>query len=88
MAHLVLFEHRNFRGAEKHLFRSEDNLNAPDDNFFNDRTSSFVIIDGTWQFFRDWHFENPASNPFGPGLYDWVENHGIPNDSISSVRLL
>ena len=88
MAHLILFEHRNFHGAHKHIFRSEDNLNAGDDSFFNDKTSSFVILDGRWQFFRDSGFNNPASNVFGPGIYDWVEAHGIPNDSISSVKLV
>ena len=88
MAHVILFEHRNFHGAHKHLFRSEDNLNAGDDNFFNDRTSSFVIVEGRWQFFRDSGFNNPSSNVFGPGLYDWVEDHGIPNDSISSARAM
>jgi len=88
MAHLVLFEHRNFHGNHKHLFRSIDTLDAGDDNSFNDKTSSFVILEGRWQFFRDSHFSNPASNVFGPGLYDWVEDHGVPNDSISSVKLV
>jgi hypothetical protein len=88
MAEVILFEHANFHGAHKHLYTSEDNLNAGDDNFFNDKMSSFVIVSGRWQFFRDWHFENPMSNVFGPGLYKWVEDVGIPNDSVSSVKLV
>ena len=87
MGHIVLFEHRSLHGAHKHLFESEANLNASDDNFFNDRVSSFVILEGRWQFFRDSNFHNPSSNVFGPGVYNWVEDVGIPNDSISSVRL-
>lgn len=88
MAHIILFEHSNFHGAHKHVFADEPNLDAGDDNFFNDRTSSFVILEGVWQFFRDRDFGNPASNPLGPGLYSWVENVGIPNDSVSSLRVV
>ncbi|WP_425147145.1 beta/gamma crystallin-related protein [Deinococcus sp.] len=87
MGHIILFEHANLHGAHKHLFGSEENLNADDDNFFNDRVSSFVILEGHWQFFTNWRFKEPASNVFGPGVYNWVEDVGIPNDSISSVRL-
>ncbi|MBD0370941.1 MAG: beta/gamma crystallin family protein [Pyrinomonadaceae bacterium] len=86
MAEIVLFEHINFRGAHKHLYGSEGNLAAPDDNFFNDKISSFVVVSGSWQFFRDINFAGPASNVFGPGRYSWVESVGIPNDSVSSVR--
>ena len=86
MAEIILFEHINFHGAHKHLYGSESNLAAGDDNFFNDRLSSFVITSGTWQFFRDINFSGPASNVFGPGRYNWVENIGIPNDTVSSIR--
>ena len=51
MAHVILFEHRNFRGAHKHVFQAESSLAEPDDNFFNDKTSSFVIVEGMWTFF-------------------------------------
>ena len=43
-AHIILFEHANFHGAHKHVFLEEANLNADDDKFFNDKTSSFVIV--------------------------------------------
>jgi hypothetical protein len=86
MSEVVLFEHANFHGAHKHLYGSEPNLNAADDNYFNDKISSFVITSGSWQFFRDANFSGPASNVFGVGRFNWVETVGIPNDSISSVR--
>ena len=86
MAEIILFEHINFHGAHKHLYGSESNLAASDDSSFNDKISSFVINSGTWQFFRDTNFAGPASTVLGPGRYNWVENFGIPNDSISSVR--
>jgi hypothetical protein len=86
MSEIVMFEHINFRGGHRHLYASESNLAAGDDRFFNDRISSFVIVSGSWQFFRDINFSGPGSNVLGPGLYNWVENVGIPNDSISSIR--
>jgi Beta/Gamma crystallin len=86
MSEIVLFEHTNFRGGHKHLFVSEPNLASPEDSFFNDKISSFVIVTGQWQFFRDINYTGPASRVFGPGVYNWVESIGIPNDSISSVR--
>ena len=88
MSHIIIFEHRNLHGGHKHVFSSEPNLNAGDDNFFNDRLSSFVILEGRWQFFRDSNFGSPASNVLGPGVYGWVEDFGIPNDSVSSLRLV
>jgi Beta/Gamma crystallin len=88
MAEIILFEHINFHGAHKHLFTSEPNLNATDDHFFNDAVSSFVVVSGQWQFSRDWYNNGPDSHVFGPGLYSWVENVGIPNDSVSSVALI
>jgi len=86
MAHVILFENANFHGAHKHLFQTENNLNASDDNWFNDKVSSFVILEGRWQFFRDSNFGGPASTILGVGKYNWVEAFGIPNDSISSVK--
>jgi hypothetical protein len=88
--HVILFEHINFHGAHKHIFQDEPNLNAPDDSFFNDITSSIVILEGNWDFFIDSNFQNRTGNPglagFGPGLISWVENAGIQNDAISSLK--
>jgi len=69
MAHLILFEHRNFRGAHKHVFAAEANLAASEDNFFNDRTSSIVILEGTWTFYRDVNFGNQIGPTLVPGFY-------------------
>jgi len=87
MAEIILFEHINFEGAHRHLFVSDDDLGSAYDNF-NDITSSFVVVSGEWQFSRDANYGGPDSTIFGPGLYDWVENVGVPNDSISSVALI
>jgi beta/gamma crystallin len=84
--HVLLFEHANFHGAHKHVLVAEPNLNAPDDNFFNDKVSSFVILNGEWDFFRDWQFQNayPSGHLF-PGTYPFVGDVGIKNDDMSSL---
>jgi hypothetical protein len=51
MAHVILFEHAQFHGQHKHVFRAEPNLNAGDDNFFNDKASSLVVVEGNWALF-------------------------------------
>jgi hypothetical protein len=88
MYEITLFEHRDLRGAHRHLFQSEPDLGNRDDSYFNERVSSFVISSGQWQFFTDPSFVHPASNPLGPGVYAWVEDFNIPNDSISSVKCI
>jgi hypothetical protein len=84
--HVILFEHTNFHGAHKHVFGAESNLNAEDDNFFNDRVSSIVILAGTWEFFRDAGFSGTYGPALGPGLYPGVESVNIKNDDMSSLR--
>jgi hypothetical protein len=87
--HVILFEHANFHGAHKHVFTREPNLNAPDDNFFNDKVSSLHILSGLWVFFRDSLFQNPyaGGTEFGPAIDgSSVEALGIKNDDMSSLR--
>jgi hypothetical protein len=57
---------------------------------WNDQVSSFVIISGVWQFFRDVNFATQQGAPggLGPDLYPWVVDYGIDNDSLSSIRLV
>jgi hypothetical protein len=88
MAEIVLFEHEDYRGQHRHIYRDEPRLDADNDNFWHDRVTSFVVVSGRWQFFRDRNFGEPASAVFGPGTYRWVEAVNIPNDSIDSVRLI
>ena len=49
-AHAILFEHGQFHGDHRHVFTAEPNL---PDNDFNDETSSIVVKQGNWSFFRD-----------------------------------
>ena len=86
MAHIILFQDRNFNGNHRHIFVDEPNLRRVNTSWLHDELSSFVVLEGTWMFFRDKDFGVPAWGPFGPGLYPWVEDFGIPNDSVSSLK--
>jgi hypothetical protein len=85
--HIIIFEHRDFRGRHRHIFGQEANLNNGEDNTLNDRMSSFVVLSGTWSFFRHSNFvEQVGGRTFGPGQYEFVGNFAIPNDAVSSLR--
>jgi Beta/Gamma crystallin len=83
---VILFEHANYHGAHKHVLRDEANLNASDDHFFNDKVSSFIVFSGQWEFFRDYDFQNPYGVVLSKDIYSFVENVGIKNDDMSSLR--
>lgn len=84
--HIIIFEHRDFRGRHRHIFGHEANLAHVEDSSFNDQMSSFVVLSGTWVFFRHINFTDQVGGAFPPGQYDWVGNFGIPNDAVSSLR--
>jgi hypothetical protein len=96
--HLILFVDDNFAGLHTHIFESTPDLaKVPFGGLqtnvvgiWADKASSFVILSGQWQFFKDNNF-GPAPLPshgLGPGLYRNVEALGIDNDSISSVKVI
>jgi Beta/Gamma crystallin len=85
--HIIIFEHRDFRGQHRHIFGEEANLNHPEDKTLNDRLSSFVVLSGSWRFFKNANFDNQlGGRSFGPGQYEFVGDFGIPNDAVSSLR--
>ena len=43
---VLLFQYGDFFGPHKHVFAAEPNLNASDDNDFNDRVNSLAIVAG------------------------------------------
>jgi Beta/Gamma crystallin len=52
---------------------------------YNDQASSIYITQGTWAFYTDANYQG-SSVVLNPGAYNWVENVGLPNDTISSFR--
>src|SRR5258708_29130737 len=83
---VVLFIDADLHGAHKHIYDQEPNLNAGDDNGFNDQVSSLAVLSGNWQFFADSNFNQPYPPILGPGIYRFVGNVGIKNDDLSSLR--
>jgi len=87
LGHAMLFEHEQFRGAHKHVFNQEDNLNADEDDSFNDATSSIVVLQNDWYTFRDAGFQRAYGVTLGEGLFRSVEDVGIANDDLSSLEV-
>lgn len=86
MAHIILYTGYWLKGEHKHVVSDESNLAAPEDSFFNDRTRSFVILNGNWQLFRDINCQNPFPHIYGPGVYELADVVGVPIDTVSSLR--
>ncbi len=84
--HVILFEHVNLHGAHKHVFNSESNLAAHDDDFFNDRVSSIAVLSGTWRFYMHSNYIGQYAATLGPGIYRNVGSLGFDNDAISSLQ--
>jgi hypothetical protein len=84
--HAMVCQHAELRGHHRHIFGWEKNLNRVDDRSLNDQISSFVILSGTWKFYRDSNYVMPYAPEFGPGIYRWVEAVGVSNDQVSSLR--
>jgi hypothetical protein len=86
---VILFENADFEGNHKHVFSAIENLRVLIDPFnFNDKTSSLVVIEGEWQFFKDFEYENPFPAILGPGIYSSVTAAlgAGSNDSITGLR--
>ena len=83
---VTIYEHADFRGRERMIVSDIDNLGAADDNFFNDRISSFVVHKGKWKMYRHANFRIPYAPVSGPGKYKWVEDIDIENDQVSSLK--
>ena len=82
---ILLFENHKYYGRELEL--SSSNANLTSDNF-DDFTSSFIVIGGTWQLYNERDYQG-ESVTVGEGLYNLshLENT-ISNDALSSVRLV
>jgi hypothetical protein len=93
VSEIIFYVDSGFGGLHTHVFESTPDfaslalggVGVNIDGSWNDIVSSFVIVSGTWQCFRDANFRVPQGGLLGPGVYPWVEDLGIDNDSISSV---
>ena len=91
--HIILFADLNCGGQHTHVCEGLTFIGS----YFNDITSSFVILEGNWQFFEDANFVNQMGNfsaghsgTLGPGIYNWIEDPNAlgsgTNDRLSSLK--
>jgi hypothetical protein len=78
---IILYRDFNMRGPSRHLFHSRNDLRQL---HFNDQTSSIVVVNGTWDLFRNVGYHALATT-VGPGAYPDVRAINLPNDSLSSL---
>ena len=99
MAELIIFTDSNFGGLHTHIYGDTPDftklalggVGSGIGGDCNDKVSSFVIVSGQWQFYKDINYGPaplPFDRPLGPGYYKFCEERGIDNDSISSVKLV
>ena len=84
---VVLYEHANFRGKRLNIWDSRKFVG----DIFNDKTSSFVINRGRWQFYDDANYGGARTQVLGPkgikkGRYNLIEDEGLPHDVLSSLK--
>ena len=80
---IMLFQHTLYRGRMLTLYSSESDFPS---RGFNDQLSSFIITGGTWGLYQHTNFGGSSSS-FGPGKHPNLPS-GVPNDYVSSARLL
>ena len=80
---IVAFDKKNFEGDHTHIFGDMPRLDK-----WNNSISSMIILSGTWEFFDDADMKGTAMAKLGPGMYSDVTQHGLKDNSISSIRLV
>jgi Beta/Gamma crystallin len=86
--HIIIWENEKFRGNHRHIFTEEPDLNDPEDRTLENKVSSFVVLEGEWEFFRNPNFSGAylGSPSFTQGEYPSISAVGITNDTVTSVR--
>ena len=79
---IVAFDNEGLLGDHIHIFG-----NTPDLGKWGNSISSMVILSGRWEFFDEEKFQGTKVE-LGPGIYLHVKDHGLKDNSISSIRLV
>jgi len=80
---IVAYDKDGLLGDHIHIFGNTVDLGK-----WGNSISSMVIVSGRWEFFDDESFKGTKMNELGPGVYLNVKDHGIKDNSISSIRLV
>ena len=83
IAQIVAYDKDGLLGDHIHIFGNTTELGK-----WNNSISSMVILSGRWEFFDSKNFQGTRMNELGPGTYLNVKDHGIKDNSISSIRLV
>jgi Beta/Gamma crystallin len=83
MPQIVAFDNDGLLGDHIHIFGD-----TPDLGKWGNSISSMVIVSGRWEFFDEENFKGTRMTELGPGVYLHVKEHGIKDNSISSIRLV
>jgi hypothetical protein len=83
MPQIVAFDNDGLLGDHIHIFGD-----TPDLGKWGNSISSMVIVSGHWEFFDEENFKGTRITALGPGVYLHVKEHGIKDNSISSIRLV
>jgi hypothetical protein len=82
---VVVYQNSDFGGEE---YRTNLNvLYFPQDSFWNDCISSIIVVSGVWEFCVDSYYKGRSSK-LTPGYYRNPDAFHLPNDSISSFRVV
>lgn len=88
---IILFEDENFCGKSIDIVREHTDLSTHKMGNFNNRTSSFVILSGEWNFYLNAGFDRPVLKngvplKLGSGAYKRVTDLGIQDNEITSLK--
>jgi hypothetical protein len=79
---IVAFDNDGLLGDHIHIFGT-----TPDLGKWGNSISSMVILSGRWEFFDEEKFQGTKVE-LGPWSYLHIKDHGIKDNSISSIRLV
>jgi hypothetical protein len=82
IAEIVAFDNEGLLGDHTHIFGNTTDLGK-----WGNSISSMVILSGRWEFFDEENFKGTRTE-LGPGVYVKVQERGINDNSISSMRLI
>jgi Beta/Gamma crystallin len=82
VVHIVAFDNDSLLGDHIHIFGT-----TPDLGKWGKSIASMVIVAGRWAFFDAEKFQGTKVE-LGPGVSLHVKDHGLKDNSISSIRLV
>ena len=80
---IVVYDHVGFKGAYARTNLSFHYLG----DFWNDRISSVIVVNGVWRFYRDEYYKGDHWD-LGPGFYESFFTAAGPDDVVSSFQAI